>query len=77
MNDSAGGSFGQLHAGALAACEDYSSCRQLAGFRVEFGEFCTILKNRQFSLSLLLLLVYLNLVRIRLLQYFSTNEILS
>ena len=47
---------------------------QLAGFRVEFSEFCTILKTD--SLSLLVLLVYLNLVRIRLLQYLSTKEIL-
>ena len=47
---------------------------QLAGFRVEFSEFCAILISE--SLSLLVSLVYLNLVRIRLLQYLSTKEIL-
>jgi hypothetical protein len=46
----------------------------LAGFRVEFSEFCEILMTD--SLSLLVFLVYLNLVRIRLLQYLSTKEIL-
>ena len=47
---------------------------QLAGFRVEFSEFCTILMTD--SLGLLVLLMYLNFVRIRLLQYLSTKEIL-
>ena len=50
-----------------------ASWTQLAGFRVEFSEFCAILMTD--SLSLLVLLVYLNLVRIRLLQYLSTKEI--
>ena len=51
-----------------------ASWTQLAGFRVEFSEFCAILMTD--SLSLLVLLVYLNLVRIRLLQYLSTKTIL-
>ena len=52
-----------------------SSLLQLAGFRVEFSEFCAILTTN--ILRLLVLLVYLNLVRIRLLQYLSTKEILA
>ena len=47
---------------------------QLAGFRVEFSEFCAILTTD--SLRLLVSLVHLNSVRIRLLQYLSTEEIL-
>jgi hypothetical protein len=46
---------------------------QLAGFRVEFSEFCAILKTNRSSL--LVLLVYLNVVRIRLLQYLNTKDI--
>ena len=77
MSDSARGSFSQLHAGELAACgvqPDMLLAGFLAGFRVEFSEFCAILMTD--SLSLLVSLVYLNLVRIRLLQYLSTEEIL-
>ena len=47
---------------------------QLAGFRVEFSEFCAILTTD--SLRLLVSLVHLNSVRIRLLQYLSAKEIL-
>jgi hypothetical protein len=47
---------------------------RLAGFRVEFSEFCAILMN--VSLSLLVSLVYLNLGRIRLLQHLSTKKLL-
>ena len=47
---------------------------QVAGFQIEFSECCAILKTDR--LSLLVLLVHLNLVRIRLLQYLSTKEIL-
>ena len=43
VNDSAGGSFSQLH-------WQHGGSSQLAGFRVEFSEFCAILK-RQFKFT--------------------------
>ena len=64
VNDSAGGSFSQLH-------WQHGGSSRLAGFRVEFSEFCAIL--RADSLSLLVLLVDLNLVRIRLLPNVDKN----
>jgi hypothetical protein len=64
VDDSAGG---QLAAGVVGFTV------HPARFRVEFSEFCMILKTD--SLSLLVLLVYLNLVRIRVLQYLGAKEI--
>jgi hypothetical protein len=46
VSDSAQGSFSQLHGGELAACgvhPDMLLAEFLAGFRVEFSEFCAIL----------------------------------
>ena len=71
MDDLAGGSFSQLHSGALAACGV-----QPAGCMMGSGSSsASVARYLTDSLSLLVLLVYLNLVRIRLLQYLSAKEI--